>query len=707
MNQLKLKYIIELVSNIGQKSSEDLQRLRQAQSQIRVAVERTSDSLKQQGDTAAQAGTAAARGASVLERAQENSRRAAERTTREIFRMVPALRAVDQAGSRTMQRQLNYLDKLAQGWKKTTEAAQNARRLGVEVGASAAAAGYAADRMTRAPMEYDAKLAGMANTAYRERDQEGRISGMRSLDAAVRAAVRAGGGTKDSAADALGSMIASNSVSVDQAIAMLPALTRTATAGNADTTDLSKIATAAVSNMNIPVGEIRAALNDALVAGAEGGFELKDMAKWLPEIMTSASSSGMSGRDDFRTILAAMQASRKTAGSADKAGNNLMNLFGKISASDTRNDFKKLGLDLPQELAQARAKGVNALDAFVGLADKVVGRDPRFQKAQKELARAKGGGEETAALESIKGIFQGAGLSSIIQDREAMLGLLGVMNNRDYMQNIRAGMRSDKGETDTAFGVMAGRSSFKREQAFSEASFARDTAFEQVAPVLNRIFDTGTDVARQFPILTASTIGLVGAFGVLSAALGASGLVGLLSGKGLTAGGAGMARVAGMAAGGLGSAALVAGAGGAGYAAGRGLKLYERMFEGNAAGDMLGRSVAGVLSFLGNEEARNAMQAEYAGRNITMNSPLRRPGAGALPVPDYLSITGPGPAAAAMTAAPIAPLGALRGGGALGQGEIRVVVESKDGTKAQASVTQPMPGMKLDMGNTNPAGYKK
>ena len=81
-------------------------------------------------------------------------------------------------------------------------------------------------------------------------------------------------------------------------------------------------------------------MNMAMSAGQAGGFELKDMAKWLPQQMAAASMSGMSGRAGFAKLAALNQAAMITAGNKEEAGNNVVNLLGKINSNDTAADAK-------------------------------------------------------------------------------------------------------------------------------------------------------------------------------------------------------------------------------------------------------------------------------------------------------------------------------------------------------------------------------
>jgi hypothetical protein len=150
----------------------------------------------------------------------------------------------------------------------------------------------------------------------------------------------------------------------------------------------------------------------------------KDMARWLPQMMASA--SGMKSMAGFERILASAQASAVTAGNKDQAGNNLVNLLAKLNSRDTALDFKKQGIDLSGTLAKARENGQLPLDAFVQLIDtQVVGKDKAFQALKAKAATAQGG-EKTAAYDGMADILQASAVGKVVQDRQAMLALVAI-----------------------------------------------------------------------------------------------------------------------------------------------------------------------------------------------------------------------------------------------------------------------------------------
>ncbi len=394
--------------------------------------------------------------------------------------------------------------------------ARTGRGIGMAWKAGAAIAGAAAGTMVVAPavnetMAYDRRLAMMANTAFSDRDIAGRRRGAKELDTAIRAAVRQGGGSPDQAADTLDNLLASGAVSDKTAIGILPTLQKYATATGANPNELGNIAIRAMQNFGIKEAEIPQALDMALKGGQAGGFELRDMSKWLPQQMALAKQAGMSGLQDFGRLVVANQAAVITAGTKDEAGNNLVNLLEKLNSQDTQHKAKGLGIDLTGSLASSRAKGVNAIDAFVGIVERVMSRDKRYQRIQSQLAHAPEG-ERKAILESQANLLEGTAVGKLIHDRQAIGALVAYMGQRDYRKQVSEQVFDSKSAVTDNFGSIQGTNSFKVEQAQNELFFGRVDAMSSLN---NKIGDAATalsDYASKYPGLTtaieATTIGL-------------------------------------------------------------------------------------------------------------------------------------------------------------------------------------------------------
>lgn len=535
-------------------------------------------------------------------------------------------RAAKQAGelARNTQNAISLAERLQRAWN-----AAGSVMNGVVKGMAA----YQAARYVVAPAmqqarTYDRQLADASNTAFSDRDLAGRRTGMGELDAAVKAALRAGGGKREDVLQALNDMLASGTVNAGQAQGLLPTITKYATAGNASVTELSNIVVRALQN-GFKEADIGKVLDMALAAGQKGGFELKDMAKWLPKLLAAGQMSGLGGMEGYARILASAQGSVTTAGSKDEAGNNLLNLLLKINSADTANDAKKLGIDLSGSLATARGKGVNSLDAFVNLVEQIAGRDTRMVSLRKQASAAGTDEERRASLTAQADILQGSAIGKIVQDRQALLSLVAEMNKRDYIAGVKGEVMQANGQFGASnFALTSGTADFRVQQAENEKLFAQTGAMGGVNEALAKLAENTSSVYQQFPGFASAIEGAKLALSGLAAAAGAAGLAGLLMGKGgLTAGAGALAgRVAsvgaGLAAAIPGGALVAAGAaGGAGYGAGT---LLYRGIEETSAADKLGGGLAKLMALLGSDDAKQAV-AQREKYEATIAAMAQRP----------------------------------------------------------------------------------
>lgn len=682
MRDLRLRYIINMVSDIAAKAKTDERALTLAQKAVQEALKGTNEQI------------------GLMER---------------------LLLRVGGVAGRSADQQAQYLARLAmryQDVRKAAEGAAKAMQTVAAVGTGATAGAYAVDRMTRAPMDYSLRLAHMANTAYADRDAAGRIQGKRTLNAAITAAVRTGGGTRDDAAGALDTLIASGAVDVGQAVKLLPMLMRGSTASGATPDQLGNIALRGMQSFGIQLDQVPELLNMAMAAGQAGGFELRDMAKWLPQAMAGGRLSGLNGMEGMRRILASMQAGVIVAGSKDEAGNNLVNLLGKINSQDTATDLKKLGIDLPGLLAKQRSKGVNSLDAFVGMVDGIAQQDAEYMALRKQLAKAGTTGDRAQTLQAMTDILQGKAIGKVIQDRQALMGLVAEMNNREYVAKVMGATRTNTGALGTSFDVVAQEVAFDRQRALNEAAIGAQAAFDKAGPALGAVASTAADAAEKFPTLTAVVVGATGAVVAFTAALGASGLIGILTGRAGNAGGV------------VGRAATLA-AGGASMAAGALLKggnLWWARAAGTVAAPVIGAGLDAYGTAVDDTLTAAGKRRGYAGAGAGLGGGL----AGAL-----------GGAAAGSFFGPVGTLaggviGGLGGSWAgkealdwlwksdpgrdvvgpdgqalptsggrieLGQGKLDVNVSVRDDRTTVGLVPQGSPTLQINAGNTNPAGY--
>lgn len=411
-------------------------------------------------------------------------------------------------------------------------------------GAMGVAAGVTAGAMmlhepVRKSMGYDRDLAMVANTAFSDEGVEGRIAGKQKLHNAVKQAVSEGGGTKEEALGALDKLLASGTVKADTAMALLPTLQKAAVATGSDTNDIASIIVSALQN-GIAEADIGKALDMAVAAGQAGNFELKDMAAWLPQQMAAGKQAGLTGLEGFKALLVANQQARVTAGTSDEAGNNLVNLLGKLTSKETVDRLegleytdkkgKKRTIDYAATMESYKMQGKNSMEAFMSIMDDVIGNDAKYQALQKKLSTAKGD-EQKAILDQMTNFVEGTAIGQVISDRQALMALLGIRNNVKLGKEVDEKVTHSDKAVDTSHAVISASNDYKVESLKSTAEFAQMESMEGFNNLLGSTSETLTEYAKQYPELTTALAGAATGIGALgAAAMAAAGSIALLGG---------------------------------------------------------------------------------------------------------------------------------------------------------------------------------
>jgi hypothetical protein len=200
-----------------------------------------------------------------------------------------------------------------------------------------------------------------------------------------------------------------------------------------------------------------------------------------------------------------------------------------------------------------------------------------------------------------------------------LMALVGIMGNRDYMADVQKKTLGGIGATDKNFAVIAEEAGFKTQQALNEKTFATQTAFETLAPLVGAASEGFTALGTSFPTLTAALVGATtGLVALAAATFGMAGLSALTGGKGAGILGAGKGVISG-AAGMLGRGALAmggalltgtsaaVGVGGAiGY--GAGTLAYDKGIQGTEFGNNIGGMIATIMAKLGDKDAASAIE---------------------------------------------------------------------------------------------------
>jgi hypothetical protein len=433
-----------------------------------------------------------------------------------------------------MQNQLKALNAELAVTSHKLETVDNKTRAinGLKVAAGAVTATAASAAVLARPaitaMNYDDRLADMANTAFADRDLGGRKTGMKELEGAILKSVsKGGGGTREQAAEALDAVIASGVIEAKDAIAMLPDLTKSATASGASAAELAMIVVRAKQTFKISTAEALDTMNTALVGGQMGGFELKNMAKWLPQQMAMGKNLGLSGKADYAKLVAWNQASVITSGTKDEAGNNLRDLLNELNTPHFRNYMATEYLANGQKAKKGekgkrlntiddvflkyRSEGVDKVSATVDMMGAIFEKDPKYKALQKQLNgldKNDTSGRQ-AVLESMTAQVQGTNVGKIFHNQQSLMAMMALMNNADYVTKVTKGA-SDAGsngakELNLNYATKEDQAFFKVQQAKEMKAAAEKNVMDNMTPTIGRVAEGFGDLASKFPMLVGST----------------------------------------------------------------------------------------------------------------------------------------------------------------------------------------------------------
>lgn len=303
-------------------------------------------------------------------------------------------------------------------------------------------------------------------------------------------------------------------LSADQAMGAVEAIGMAATATGADIGDLSQAGYAAMANLKVEAKDVGLALDFMAKAGKAGGFELKDMAQYMPALGSSYSVLGQTGTEAVADLAAALQIVRKDTGDASTAATNLNNVLQKMVSPITEKKFKEMGVDLRKELALAAEQGLNPFEAIAAITHKALKGD----------------------LSKIGYLFE---------DAQAQAGVRSLIQHMGDYQKIRDEALTGGGENAKDFATVMQTSA----EQMKKASIAMDNLSttlgdtllpimkavnEQIVPFLEAIrlwASENPKLVGTIIAVTASVVGLRIAMSALSylAFMGKGGILGALS----------------------------------------------------------------------------------------------------------------------------------------------------------------------------------
>ena len=298
---------------------------------------------------------------------------------------------------------------------------------------------------------------------------------------------------------------------VDRATKAMPSIARAATATGASLEDLSKAGFAAMSNLGVAAEGLGKSFDIMAAAGKAGGFELRDMAQYLPSITALASSKGMSGESGLAQIAAALQIVRRGAGDASEAATNFSNILQKINSNDAIGNFKKLGIDIQKVLKDAKANGTDPLEASLRAINTALGGD---------MSRL---GEIFADAQVQKGLIPLlTGLEDYIRLRDEAARADGVISN-DFARMMQTSVEQVK------------QFQIALQNFQTSVGAAMVPVLGGIAGALKPVLVLLTSLVNQYPGVSGALVAITAGFIALKAALAGLTFLGLMGKGGMLA----------------------------------------------------------------------------------------------------------------------------------------------------------------------------
>ncbi|OHX10255.1 phage tail tape measure protein [Chromobacterium sphagni] len=381
-----------------------------------------------------------------------------------------------------------------------------------------------------APIFGSAKQAAKFEAGLRDITITGNLTKQQELQvgAAIRQAALTTNQGHAAILDGVGTLVAAG-MDAQEAGKRSKLLGRVSTATNADMKDVASMVYSFTETLGIKTEDgLKEAFNRAAYGGKLGRFELKDMAKALPEMTAAFAAKGIKGQQAVTQIVASLEVGREGAGSGDEAVTNLRNWLSHMNAKPTIDAYKKAGVDYQGSMQNLVAGGFSSYEASLEIANNFIkGKGDGFMK-QWKAAGAKGDQEAQRKL------MESFGLNEVFQDIQTINHLLSMRQGWDKYKENKQKMGSeealgskDKPSTIDVDYAKRVETAEKAWQRFStQVTDVAITIGNTLLPSISSTLDELTPVIKSFgawaeqnPGMLRGIIGMVGGVVALRTAL--------------------------------------------------------------------------------------------------------------------------------------------------------------------------------------------
>lgn len=273
------------------------------------------------------------------------------------------------------------------------------------------------------------------------------------------------------------------------------------------------------------------ALEAIAYQGQAGSFEASDMAKWFPQLLAGMEKNGITGLDAVSSLGSMLQVQMKTAGSSDEAANNFKNWMEKIGAGDVVKAYKDAGIDYQASLNTGLQKGMNVIEASMGLAMQYVeATDPakakKIKDAQSKIDKQADPEKAKAALEALEKTLR---TGDLFADMQVKAALTAYGQNRGLYNELKADSMKATGILDKNLAERRETSAQRWAELVQSTDDAMRSIGDSIRPATDAFATGATTVVRwigklsdDVPQLAMGLAGLATAVGAVMAARSAA-----------------------------------------------------------------------------------------------------------------------------------------------------------------------------------------
>lgn len=354
------------------------------------------------------------------------------------------------------------------------------------------------------------------------------------------------GMARNDVADLINQLVGAG-MDLDKAMSYATTASKFAVGQGASGVDTASMIMALQQNAKITDPKVmQQALEAIAYQGQAGSFEASDMAKWFPQLLAGMEKNGITGLDAVSSLGSMLQVQMKTAGSSDEAANNFKNWMEKIGSGEVVKAYKDAGIDYQASLNTGLQKGMNVIEASMGLAMQYVeATDPakakKIKDAQANIDKEVDPEKAKAALEALEKTLR---TGDLFADMQVKAALTAYGQNRGLYNELKADAMKATGILDKNLAERRETSSQRWAELWQSTDDAMRSIGDAIRPAtdafaqgatavvqgITKLSDKFPEVAMGFAGLAA---GIAALFAVRSSAKIGRGVFNVARGRGL------------------------------------------------------------------------------------------------------------------------------------------------------------------------------